>query len=90
VSAPVWCMASFPLSSQAPPEARQAGEIARSAWRIGPARRLTTCARFLAMTTILHILSVPFFAAAIISLYSRRHSRLSFPLLIASVICATY
>jgi len=42
------------------------------------------------MTTILHILSVPFFAAAIISLYSRRHSRLSFPLLMASVICATY
>jgi hypothetical protein len=41
------------------------------------------------MTTILHILSVPFFAAAIILLYSRRPS-LSFALLMASVIFATY
>jgi hypothetical protein len=50
---------------------------------------LRTCARFLAMKTILTILAAVLFTAAIISHHLRQPS-LSFALLMASVICATY
>jgi hypothetical protein len=50
---------------------------------------LRTCARFLAMITMLRILAVVLLTAAIIGHYSRQ-PRLSSALLMASLICATY